>query len=164
MYYPDCSLRPDVDSKERDTLAGRFLQSLMVGWLEDGYGFETGEVSSSLVDKMILHASYKVNRTRGFYLCPFWVTLLPTVKFYRDGEYGEVILGSAEIFVQGADGRSYFAPDLIIHYVTEHFYRPPEEFLEALETSSPIKGWEVEQECILNNFRMLHQPESTHPI
>lgn len=46
---------------------------------------------------------------------------------------GELIkLGSAEIHVKAADGRTFAAPDLICHYFAAHGYRPPEEFIEAV--------------------------------
>lgn len=41
-------------------------------------------------------------------------------------------LGSAEIRVKAKDGRIYAAPNLIYHYVAEHDYDPPKEFIEAL--------------------------------
>jgi len=41
-------------------------------------------------------------------------------------------LGSAEIRVQGIDGAVYAAPNLIYHYMANHNYLPPEEFLGAI--------------------------------
>jgi hypothetical protein len=41
-------------------------------------------------------------------------------------------LGNAEIRVEANDGRAYAAPTLIYHYVSEHDYDPPKEFVEAL--------------------------------
>jgi hypothetical protein len=40
--------------------------------------------------------------------------------------------GSAEIIVPGRDGKVYRAPTLIAHYVRNHRYRPPKEFVEAV--------------------------------
>ena len=48
-------------------------------------------------------------------------------------KYGrETFLGSAEIRVQGKEGKVYAAPTLIYHYVAAHDYDPPQEFVEAL--------------------------------
>ena len=37
----------------------------------------------------------------------------------------------------GATGRVYAAPTLIWHYVTEHGYRPPDEFIDAVLADDP---------------------------
>jgi len=41
-------------------------------------------------------------------------------------------LGNGEIRVAG-DGVTFAAPVLIVHYIEEHGYLPPPEFLEAVE-------------------------------
>jgi hypothetical protein len=46
----------------------------------------------------------------------------------------EYTLGSAEIRVPSGNGTIYVAPNLIIHYIREHGYRPPDEFIRALLT------------------------------
>jgi hypothetical protein len=47
----------------------------------------------------------------------------------------ERIIGSAEIRVFGPNGAIYAAPTLIYHYVAEHHYKPPAEFVHAALTS-----------------------------
>jgi hypothetical protein len=42
------------------------------------------------------------------------------------------LLGDAEIRVVGKDGTWLIAPTLVLHYVTEHAYRPPAEFIDAV--------------------------------
>ena len=46
--------------------------------------------------------------------------------------------GTAEIRVF-YQGRIYAAPNLIYHYVTEHNYQPPDEFIEAV-LNGPLPG------------------------
>ncbi len=46
-------------------------------------------------------------------------------------------LGSAEIWVIANDGKIFACPDLILHYIVDHNYLPPEEFIEAVE-NGPI--------------------------
>ena len=46
-------------------------------------------------------------------------------------------LGSGVIIVRGA-AHTYVAPDLIYHYVTRHWYRPPKGFIDAVLTSAPL--------------------------
>lgn len=49
-------------------------------------------------------------------------------------------LGQGHLFLP-ADGVVYCAPASIGHYVTEHGYRPPEQFVKAvMERSSPLAG------------------------
>lgn len=43
---------------------------------------------------------------------------------------GEV--GNGEIRV-GSDGITYAAPVLIVHYIKDHGYLPPAQFLEAID-------------------------------
>lgn len=45
----------------------------------------------------------------------------------------EIVLGSAELVISPPGWGTYIAPDLIIHYIERHSYRPPKDFLEALE-------------------------------
>jgi hypothetical protein len=49
------------------------------------------------------------------------------------------LLGDAEIRVVGKDGTWLIAPTLVLHYVTEHAYRPPAEFIDAVSRGrSPL--------------------------
>jgi len=40
--------------------------------------------------------------------------------------------GFSEIRVFGKKGKVYAAPNLIFHYIMEHDYTPPKEFIEAV--------------------------------
>jgi hypothetical protein len=48
-------------------------------------------------------------------------------------------VGDAEVRVRASNGTVYAAPNLIVHYVAEHKYRPPDAFLGAVidEASLP---------------------------
>jgi hypothetical protein len=48
------------------------------------------------------------------------------------GDGQTLALGDAEIRVGGENGIVYAAPTLICHYIHEHGYRPPDEFLAAV--------------------------------
>jgi hypothetical protein len=47
-----------------------------------------------------------------------------------------VVLGAAEIRVIG-ETEIYAAPTLIVHFVAEHDYMPPEAFITAVTTGPP---------------------------
>lgn len=51
---------------------------------------------------------------------------------FVSGPSGEFVVGHAEIRVQGPSGRRYASPDMIIHYVQEHGYQPPQDFIDGV--------------------------------
>ena len=123
MYYPDLSAyRYDADPAE----------ILAVGWLDAEHPFETGEVDECLLRTLERLTLKPVNQTRGFHQCELCATPPFGLPVRIAGE--ERTLGSADIEVRGGDGRVFCAPDLLLHYIWDHQYLPPEEFLEALRT------------------------------
>lgn len=44
-------------------------------------------------------------------------------------------VGYYELRVWGQDGKVYAAPSLIFHYMNEHNYEPPKEFINAVMSS-----------------------------
>lgn len=58
--------------------------------------------------------------------------------------------GCAQIIVPGRDGVVYSAPTLIGHYVRDHGYRPPREFVEAvlaLDGPAGVRWEDVRRVC-----------------
>lgn len=109
--------------------------SVNVGWLDGAEPFPTGEVPPEFADRLAELCGKAVNLTRGFHHC----NLCPLPE---EGQFpkpvtvptpaGEAMLGHGEIRVSGTDGVTYAAPDLVIHYVTAHQYRPPQKFIDAV--------------------------------
>lgn len=98
-----------------------------VGWLEPGHPFPTGPAPAALLARLSeLDGTAFVNHTRGPHRCGF------CAPGGFDG------YGSAEIHVVGADGRVYAAPSLILHYVRDHGYLPPAEFVAAVVGGVPV--------------------------
>jgi hypothetical protein len=104
--------------------------SLNVGWLDRKYLFNKGEPTEYFLDKLFKLCKSPVNQTCGFHQCPFCVSGKWGVEEVRNGQ--TINLGSAEIRVTGLNGIAYAAPDLIYHYVKQHHYLPPEEFIKAV--------------------------------
>ena len=84
-----------------------------------------------------------MNQTRGFHQC--------TICGFTDGAHhlqtmqDSLLLGSAEIRAMG-DREVFAAPDLIVHDVVDHSYRPPDAFVRAVEAaadSMPLQEWRV---------------------
>lgn len=103
-----------------------------VGFLDGEHPYRQGAVEAALVDKMLHLVQQYFHATRGYYCC----------RYCDPGDGGgfpveldgkELRLGSAEIMVPSNDDIIYRAPNLIVHYVRDHRYKPPDEFLTALE-------------------------------
>jgi hypothetical protein len=45
---------------------------------------------------------------------------------------GEIRVGNGEVQLAGEGDTVYVAPTMILHYIIEHHYLPPEEFIDAL--------------------------------
>ena len=106
---------------------------LNVGWLDPAETFERGETTEEFKERLFLFCKIRIEETRGYHECPF-CRCENQILEERNGV--ALRLGSAEIRVAGADGKVYAAPNLIFHYVVRHQYRPPEEFIRAVQSSS----------------------------
>ena len=110
--------------------------TINIGWLDKAQRFEEGSTDEEIVQRLWKFCECSVAQTRGFHLCNLpgcenRSELLGPIRAIR----GPVALklGSAEIRVFGRDGKIYAAPNLIYHYVVEHGYRMPDEFVLALQ-------------------------------
>ncbi len=105
---------------------------LAVGWLDRAHAFACGRIEARLVEKLKTMAiEQPAQQARGFSSCE--ICGLEHVAIEHRGV--ERRLGSAEIWIPDAlvAGRAFAAPDMIIHYVVDHGYQPPEVFLKSLE-------------------------------
>lgn len=131
MYYEDLS--------PYQYLKGSKEKALNVGWLAAGHAFPLGNVDNDVLQRIRLLCKIRVNGMRGFHVCDFckvppdanagWQWFLNTA-LKIDGV--RVPLGSSEIRVHDKNGAVYAAPNLIHHYIANHGYLPPEEFLQAI--------------------------------
>jgi hypothetical protein len=118
---------PDLSPYTHLPLPGVTDEYVNVGWLDKDYPFPTGPTPDALSDRLLEGLAHPRNRTRGYHLCNLCGAREPTrVALAED----TVILGDAEIHIADS-GRVYASPNLIIHYVSEHSYRPPDEFVLA---------------------------------
>jgi hypothetical protein len=108
------------------------MKPKQVGYLK-GNDYPKGEISETVFDRLAMLCKNPAIRWFGFHQCD----LDPCDKqeqpdlFWR----GLVIPKSAtvDILVVGKTN-SYLAPSLILHYIRQHKYLPPSEFIEAVET------------------------------
>ena len=107
---------------------------LNVGWLEAGRPFGRGPVPYAFADELRLLAQKPVNLMRGFHVCDLCEPprdLIASFPEYRH-VWGMFRNGNGEIHVQSPSGAVYCAPILVLHYVAEHQYQPPHEFVDAV--------------------------------
>jgi hypothetical protein len=124
-YFPDLTpyeMRNDTEGP-----------ALNIGWLDKEHAFNQGPVDEDICERIKQKCLFeRVRLTRGWHQCP--LCLRPQFGTPVAGE--KALLGDAEIRVKGADSKVYTAPNLIYHYITEHAYQPPVEFLEAVRNSA----------------------------
>lgn len=144
-YYPDLATYDYLP----DTVP-EGVELLTVGWLEPGHEFPTvtedpegPQDAEDAEDAEDLHPDFWPNLvtlaadhttavTRSVHACRF--RHLFEADFQYRAVYGSRVLylGSAEIRVVARDGRWLTAPTLVVHYIRDHGYRPPAEFVEAV--------------------------------
>ena len=123
MHYPDLSLYEYMKNDDEPP-------ALNIGWLGDKQPYPQGTPPEGFLDRIWIFCREDINVMRGFHECE----VCEQPGFDRRVQRGdeELWFGSAEIWVFGADGTTYAAPNLIYHYILDHGYLPPAEFVEAV--------------------------------
>lgn len=122
----------DLSPYEYSDEQGEGTGPLNVGWLAEGHEVPVGDVPEGFVEALLELAKDTVNVYRGVHFCDF----CPTFQDARmNVRFRDVFIGSGEIHVRGREGRVYVAPALVVHYVADHGYRPPPEFVDAVLTA-----------------------------
>lgn len=103
--------------------------SLNVGWISSDSGFKTGDTPKMVLDRLQILSNLRVNGTRGINGCSLCNTMIVKNKF-------DQLLGSAEIRVYG-EGEFFSSPDLIVHYIENHRYSPPDIFIRSVLNMDP---------------------------
>lgn len=114
-YFPD--LAPYVYGRSAPGL-------LNVGWLDNKHPYTRGSVDARLIEKMKLLAQTPVQLCMGYHAC--------NLCRKRESASHE---GNGEIRVS-RESITYAAPVLIVHYIEDHGYLPPSEFLKAIEEAA----------------------------
>ncbi|MFJ9003363.1 hypothetical protein [Streptomyces canus] len=110
------------------------LVALNVGWLDTEKEFARGVVTDDFLFALssVVKNDPKM-KTRGWHRCqlphsgganPYPATV--------EIDNQKISLGGAEVRVVSESGEWMIAPDLILHYVMDHSYRPPERFIDAV--------------------------------
>jgi hypothetical protein len=115
--------------KAGDGLLPKNLTIRAVGWLERA-GFTTGDVPKHCITALVdaLRGGIFSDGFRGYHTCTICGKFPPEIKWKRR-RLG--LLGHGHYLVQ-LGKVVYMAPELLLHYILDHGYRPPDEFLDAL--------------------------------
>lgn len=90
---------------------------IKVGWLDPIAPFTSGDCPQEFVDK--LRTIEPLVRTRGWHTCPYCGNSTSSNQFL--------------IETPGRGNRvMYDVPEMIIHYIEEHNYLPPQEFIDTV--------------------------------
>jgi hypothetical protein len=94
-----------------------------IGWLEKGHRFPTGPTSKEFQAALQELCEKPIHLHRGFHVCEFcaWKS--------RD-DWSPI--GNGQIRIRDENGLWYVAPTMIYHYVDNHNYQPPDEFIMAV--------------------------------
>lgn len=122
--------------------------SIAVGWLENEKSYSIGKAPNTLLEKLneFIKTRAITHAFLGVHECDLCIIKLPSGQLnIIDG------FGSRTTFL-AYKNKLYIFPDLIIHYINEHSYLPPAEFIEAALDSTPQETIEYLNR-ILNNGR-----------
>jgi hypothetical protein len=109
---------PDLSPHTYSPTCG--LTVLDVGWLGKGHAFPTGATSPQFHAALRELCEHPIILHRGYHHCEF------CLEKRRDQAKG-----NGQIRIVRADGLWYAAPTMVYHYVVDHKYRPPQEFIDA---------------------------------
>lgn len=98
---------------------------LAVGWLDIEYPFPTGKTEDEFKQKLSLLIQNRVFLFRGSHACQFCQNPDKTRMHPHSGN-GSIVVGSTQKDVV------YEAPVLIYHYVVDHNYLPPTDFIDSV--------------------------------
>lgn len=116
---------------------------LMIGWIDERHPFPRGEIGDGALEKLRwLARHHPVNLTRGFHACPF-------CRAAGSGELPRDAISMQEVWIPRIGTGGFFAaPELVVHYIERHGYRPPDVFLAAVDAIDvDTFVVDVEREC-----------------
>lgn len=134
-YFPDLSPYAYGHDVHKDVVH--------VGWLDNIHPFPIGHVRRNLIEKIKALTTKPVRLSRGYHYCEICVEPLGLVKSFLSDQvklidpqcswmqWMERRRGNGEIRVF-CEGVTFAAPVLIAHYIEQHGYRPPPQFLKAI--------------------------------
>jgi hypothetical protein len=150
VYFEDLSPYSYYLKKPLETV-------LNVGWLDGSHPFEVGPLNEPAFRKLADICGSKppvyahVNKMRSFARCPICrLDQFPTL----DPGY-RMQIGMTEIWIPNSTRGYFAAPSLIVHYVAEHGYSPPQAFWDAVaafDLTQPYDAQAIYLQSIAGHF------------
>jgi hypothetical protein len=146
---------PVVVVKVGDGFLPEGLTLRAVGWLERP-GFATGTVPKDCIGALVeaLRGAIFHDGYRGYHTCTLCGKFLPEVKWKRRRislqGHGHYLVQLGQVV--------YMAPALLLHYILDHGYRPPDEFLNAVS-----QGRFLTEEDLIVRWRAAGEGEPAEP-
>jgi hypothetical protein len=119
---------------------GLFGPVIRVGWLGPTFPGARGDSRECLPMLQRLDQAASVAQTMGWHRCHFCrdqhagQTPITSWPAWYPATFEGRALGDAELVVRGTDDQVFSVPNLIIHYIDAHNYRPPQDFVDACLT------------------------------
>jgi hypothetical protein len=118
--------------------------ALAVGWLDASESFSRGECPTDVRDRLDDLSRRPVRLMRGYHHCQFCeraarlhAVMRPELRLV---DAPDVARGNGEIWLTARGGTNYASPVMVVHYIDEHFYLPPEAFIDAVRRGDPADG------------------------
>lgn len=127
-YYEDLTNYEYLDSRYGLDESYRVLN---IGWIDGLHEFNRGNISDKLISSLWEYIIVPVNRTRGLHQdCVLDGQNKTFVAKFRKNT---IKLGDSEIRVIDEQNKVVYAsPNLILHYIINHHYCPPQCFIDAV--------------------------------
>jgi len=159
MYFADLTKY----TYSQSTISQSEKASLInIGWLDRDHEYNKGDVSPKFLDRLCDFCSLPATSTMGVHTCEICNNTNPIVcNKIRDRG---VHVGSSEIWViANMSNVVYIAPDLIYHYVLDHHYLPPGEFIRAVLIGSLPNSREYQNRLLQLELQpdIIREPENT---
>jgi hypothetical protein len=124
-YYPDLS-----PYTQRRPL--KYVNTYSIGWLDGEHPYPKGSTDLEFTERLLAFCDRALYCTRGYHRCPF---CLDDRRIVVRQDEREIYVDNGELWIEGATA-VYVAPTMIYHYITKHGYRPPDAFVQAVNTAS----------------------------
>jgi hypothetical protein len=114
-----------------------------VGWLERGKPFPTGPVDPTVFKALIelVKDPWQPAISMGFHFCDLC-------------QFEGQAFGNRNLCIP-ATGFLFLCPELIVHYMNAHWYRPPDEFCAAALACPPMRSMAYLKALLANGGREL---------
>ena len=125
-----------------------------IGWLNADHDYPTGDVPIDFLVRIEQFCTKPLIRTFGADFCSLCgVEEVIRMRLLSGKEF--TLYGANEIRILSLDkDKVYAAPDLVLHYIVSHHYKPPQEFIDAV-LAAPLPGT-PEYDAFISPWKKYH--------